>query len=267
MECWLGGQLSVVGFCCLAGFLALGARQSSLDGLAKPQAAEKPLLAGMILGLCFYKPTLLVVLLPVLLAARQFWTLLGVALTGMGLALLTWLAVGREGIEAFANTLLGFSRSTTQSSDLVLPTWKFVDLNAFTRLLLGSSLWQRLLFLALALPPLFLLLWRAWQVPRDREDDRLTLFAIAILATPVVNLYVGIYDSIVVVLGAIVLVGRLASRGELPARVPFWLTALLSCSLGDPAAGARVASPVIFSCPARPDAGRLAHPERESPPE
>jgi hypothetical protein len=214
MECWLGGQISAVGFFVVAACLAL-------------DHSGRPLLAGMVLGLCFYKPTLLVVLLPVLLAARQFWTLLGVTLTGIGLALLSWATVGREGIQAFVDAALRFSRDTTQSGELTLPLAKFVDLNTFTRLLLGPSLLQRVLFLALALPPLGLLLWRAWQVRRGDGGARLTLLASAILATPVLNIYVGIYDSILAVLGTLVLVGMLTRRrAALPPRFQLWLLAL-----------------------------------------
>ncbi len=214
MECWLGGQVSAVGFFCLAAFLAL-------------DLSDRPLLAGLVLGLCFYKPTLLLVLLPVLLVARRFWTLLGVTLAGVALALLTWLAVGTEGIHAFLQALLGFGRDTTASSELTLPLAKFVDLNAFTRLLLGPSLLQRLLFLLLALPPLGLLLWRAWHVRRDDREGRLTVLAIAILATPVLNLYVGVYDSILAVLGVLVLAGVLIRhRPALPPRFQLWLVAL-----------------------------------------
>lgn len=214
MECWLGGQLSAFGLCSLALFLAL-------------DQSGRSLLAGMFLGLCFYKPTLLLVLLPVLIVARQFWTLFGVALTGTGLGLLSWATVGRDGIQAFFEAVLGLSRSTTQSGALTLRTWKYVDLNAFTRLLLGPSLPQRLLFLALALPPLGLLLWRAWQVRQDDREGRLSLLSIAILATPLINLYVGIYDSILAVLGVLVLAGGwLRHHQALPPRLQLWLVAL-----------------------------------------
>ena len=127
METWLGGQLSAVGFCCLAGCVALD-RQG------------RPFAAGLVLGLCGYKPTLLVVLFPVLLAARRFRTLAGLAVTGLALAGLTCAAVGWEGITAFVERVTGFTRHRDGAGPLELPLTKFIDLNAFTRLLLGSSL-------------------------------------------------------------------------------------------------------------------------------
>src|SRR5437763_12599852 len=72
MECWLGGQLSAFGFFCVA--LAL-----RLD------LAGRPFRSGLVLGLCFYKPTLLVLLLPMLVVGRRFRTLAGMAATGLAL--------------------------------------------------------------------------------------------------------------------------------------------------------------------------------------
>ncbi len=213
MECWLGGQLSAFGFLCLAAFLAL-------------DRSGRQLPAGLVLGLCLYKPTLLVILLPVLLAARRFWTLLGVTLTGLGLLLLTWATVGTEGIRAFLEAGARFSRNI-QSGDLILPLRKFVDLNSCTQLLLGLSWPQRLLVLALILPPLGLLLWRAWHLKPQDEESRLTVFAVALLATPVLNFYVGIYDSILAVLGVLILAGlQLRHRPALSPRFQLWLLAL-----------------------------------------
>lgn len=214
MECWLGGQLSALGYCILAAFLAL-------------DRAGRSLSAGMVLGVCLYKPTLLIVLLPTLLVARRFWTLLGFGLTWIGLGLLNVILIGREGIAAFLRAVFRFSRSTTESEELILPLAKFVDLNACTRLLLGDSVLQRVLFLTLVLPPLGLLLWRAWRLRSEEPEGRMILFGSAILATPVLNIYVGTYDSILVVLGVLIWVGvLLRHRSALPSRFRFWLVAL-----------------------------------------
>jgi hypothetical protein len=215
MECWLGGQLSAVGFFCLAAAVAL-------------DRSDRPFASGLVLGLCLYKPTLLVLVLPMLLAARRFWTLLGVALTAAALGLLCLGAVGWEGSRAYLDVLLGFTRTTTQSGALELRTWKYVDLNAFTRLLLhGPSLGQRLLLLALALPPFLALLRAAWKLDQRDEVSRQLLWSATLLGTPVLNLYVGIYDSILAVLGALLLAGVLRQRAPaLPPGLRAWLVAL-----------------------------------------
>lgn len=213
-ECWLGGQLSAVAFCCLAVTVAF-------------DRAGRPLASGMALGLALYKPTLLLVILPVLVVARRWWALAGVTLTGMALAGLTLAAVGWEGSRAFLDKLLGFTGTATQVSGLELRTWKYVDFNAFTRLLVGPGVVQRLCFLALALPTLAIVLGRAWQLGRGGLREGRLLWAIALLATPVLNVYVGIYDSVLAVLGALVLIDALGRpAAQLPAGLQFWLVAL-----------------------------------------
>jgi len=214
MECWVGGQLSAIGFCCLAAAVALD-RQG------------RPLFSGLVLGLCLFKPTLLLVVLPVLLASRRFWILAGIVLTGLALAGLTLTVVGWDGTWAFVDKLTGFTRSATQNSGLELPLPKFIDLNAFTRMLLGASLAQRLLFAALALPLLGGLLLRAWRTDTCDRRQLTLLWATTLLATPVVNLYVGVYDSVLAVLGALLLVDGLGCTGTtVPPRLRYGLLAL-----------------------------------------
>jgi len=215
MECWQGGQLSVVAFFCIA--VALALEQSGWR-----------FASGLALGLCFYKPTFLALILPVLIVARRWRTLLGVAATGGILALVTLACVGWDGSMAFIDKLLGFSRDATGASPLALKTWKYVDLNAFTRLLLGSpGMAQKLLFLASALPALTLVLYRAWSLDRHDERYRRLVWAAVLIATPVVNLYVGIYDSVLAALGALLLVDALRREGAaLTPAVRCWLGAL-----------------------------------------
>ena len=47
------------------------------------------------------------------------------------------------------------------------------------------------------------LLLRAWRTPTPDRLQLTLLWATAVLATPVVNLYVGVYDSVLAVLGAL----------------------------------------------------------------
>jgi hypothetical protein len=83
IEAWAGGQLSVVGFFSIA--LALFCEQRRL-----------PILAGVALALCLYKPTLLVLVLPLLLIGRRFKMLSGFCLCGLVLAGISVLSVGKQ---------------------------------------------------------------------------------------------------------------------------------------------------------------------------
>ncbi len=187
MECWLGGQLSAFGFCCIAVAFCL-------------DQASRPFWSGMILGLCLYKPTLLLLLLPMLLFARRFWTLAGVGVAGITLTAGSLLAVGEKICVSYIPALLGFTGTTT-GTGMERKDWKFVDLNFFFRNLFGEpTLTGTVLVMLLAAGPLALLVVAWWRFPRLEEDRRRLVWASTLAWTLVINLYMGIYDVILVVL-------------------------------------------------------------------
>jgi hypothetical protein len=190
MESWLGGQLSALGFLCIG--LAF-----YLDQL------KRLFLSGLILGLCLYKPTLLLLLLPMLLVARQFWTLAGVGISGIGLAVVSLLAVGKETCLSYVPALLGFTGTTT-GTGMERKDWKFVDLNFFFRNLFGDpTLVGTVLVMLLAAGPLVFLLVAWWRFPRLEEGRRKLIWASTLTWTLVINVYMGIYDVILVVLAVL----------------------------------------------------------------
>jgi len=200
-ECWLGGQLSSVGF---FAFATAGYFLHS----------RRPVAAGLALGLCFYKPTLLVLVLPGLVLARQGRVLAGMAATGVLLGLISLVAVGWETCRGYLDVLLAFRQSTTTGAGLEIRTWKYVDLSNNVRLLLGNSPWNLALVAALALAPLLWLLRSWWHWPAAADDRRRLTWAATLMLTPVINLYVGVYDSILVVQGAILVADVLLRRGR-----------------------------------------------------
>lgn len=200
LECWMGGQLSALGF--LAFALALFAQHRGW-----------PFAAGMALGLCLYKPPFLVLFLPLLLVSRQWRMLLGVAAAGIVLATLSLAAVGLDVCLGYADVLLAFRKSTTGADGLVLRTWKYIDLNSSLKLLCGGpSPVQLGLVLLLAVVPLAMLVraWARWGT--TDENGRQLLWAAALTWTPVLNLYVGVYDSVIVVQGALLTAACIARR-------------------------------------------------------
>lgn len=192
MECWLGGQLSAFGFCCVA--LAYYCLQCS-----------RRMAAGSALGLCLYKPTLLVLLLPLLVVARCWRVLAGFGLTAVALVGVSIAAVGWKGCLAYARLLLGFTRTTTGGEGAALPVLKFVDLNSCFRLLFGGAALDRgmlaLAVVVMVAVPLGALAVAWWRFGRG-GDPRL-VWAPTLTWTLLANLYVGVYDSILVVLSAL----------------------------------------------------------------
>jgi hypothetical protein len=207
MECWLGGQLSAIAFLCMA--LAF-----------YWEDAQKPIWSGLALGLCLYKPTLVVLLLPMLAVARRWWTLLGVGLTGLALALVSLLAVGSRICLSYIDALRGFTGTAT-GAGMVRKDWKFIDLNFFFRNLFGEPTpLGKVLVLMLAAGPLIFLMISWWKLGGmlsrpsgvrslgHRESNgresmapycRL-LWASTVTWTMVINVYMGIYDMVLVIL-------------------------------------------------------------------
>jgi hypothetical protein len=190
MECWLGGQLSAFAFFCLALVFSL-------------EEAGRPILSGLALGLCLYKPTLLILLLPMLAVARRGWTLLGVGLTALGLGLVSLLTVGRQICFSYIDALRGFTGTAT-GTGMVRKDWKFIDLNFFFRNLFGepTPLGKALVLVIAAVPLIFLVIsW--WRLDRGGEAYRRLVWASTVTWTMVLNVYMGPYDMILVVLAVL----------------------------------------------------------------
>jgi len=215
MECLLGGQLSTVAFfsVCLGYFF---------------QQRNHSFASGMALGMLFYKPTLLVLILPMLALTRSGLSLLGLAVTGLILAGTSMFAVGWEGAFNYLEALQRFSR--TISTFLPLRSYKYIDINSFLRLLLGgTSELQVVLFVILIVSFLsvFFVKWASFN--KQDNASKQMLWAATLTGTPVINFYVGIYDSILVVAGILITIDVVLNHFSTEAhRIPFMLQILLS---------------------------------------
>ena len=200
VECLAGGQTSAFGFFCLA--LAI-----NRDGRGHY------ILSGLALSLCAYKPTLLLLIVPMLLITRRYSTLLGFVAGCALLAVVSLLVVGRQGCLGYINTLLYFTNASTSSAS-GLRSWKYVDINSFFRLLVGNHPYLRWALTAgaflLTLPFLFRYWWKSASLPPTEQS---LAWALTITWTLVLNLYVGIYDTTLVVL-SLLLAANALYRGE-----------------------------------------------------
>jgi Glycosyltransferase family 87 len=209
VECLAGGQTSAVGFFSLA--LAINRERRG-----------HYILSGLALSLCAYKPTLLLLLVPMLLITRRYTTLLGFV-AGCGLlALVSLLVVGRQGCLGYINSLLYFTNASTSAAS-GLRSWKYVDVNSFFRLLAGNYPYLRWAMAAAAFLVGLPFLFKCWWSSAFKRQNKQSLdWALTITWTLVLNVYVGIYDSTLVVLSLLlttdVLYRRLANKqSSLPA--------------------------------------------------
>ncbi|HEV7745001.1 MAG TPA: glycosyltransferase family 87 protein [Pyrinomonadaceae bacterium] len=197
VECLAGGQTSAVAFFCLA--LAIN-----------QERARHFISSGLALSLCAYKPTLLLLIVPMLLITRRYSTL-SAFVAGIGLlAVVSLLLVGKQGCVGYINTLLYFSKASTGVVS-GLKSWKYVDINSFFRLLLGPSPYLRwamtVAAFLIAMPSLVQFWWNS-----RRSQQPVMDWALTITCGLVLNVYVGIYDCTLVVLSLLLTTEILSRR-------------------------------------------------------
>jgi len=181
-DTWVSGQLSVVGFVAIA--MTLGCiEKGNLFG------------GGLALSLCCYKPTLLILLLPMLLFRRQFRSLLGFA---TGAVTLVLAAVAAYGWRIWID-YMHFMQSAAAEMERLRPLMKYADLTAFFSLLTGPRSAPLLALLCgLAILPFLI---RAW---RHYEEAPLFVWAITLTWTLILGPYVPLYDTTLIISSIIV---------------------------------------------------------------
>ena len=185
MECWMGGQISSIGFLALALSFYLYQRNRNI-------------LSGLALGICLYKPTLLIIILPFLLLTRRYKILLGFTLCGFVLTLISVFAFGWHTCVNWTELTFRFARLT--SAEDTIKMFKYIDLIAFLRLLFGEiGQTTRIIFYIIygIWFAYFISLLRKFRV-ENRCFHELVIASI-LTWTAVLNIYFPIYDSIIVI--------------------------------------------------------------------
>jgi hypothetical protein len=197
-----------------------------------------PFLAGLALAFCTSKPTLLILVVPMLVTTKRFRALVGLGAGSVALVGASVLVVGWSGYVSYVNMLWRFGRYATAASS-PLNTAIYVDASAFVRLLLvghgQAAVAAGLVTAAVAIP--FLL--RFWWCQRN-SDDMALAWSGTIIWTMILSVYMPVYDTTTVAIAGVLLVDRLLGQGrsweELPWRLKGLLYALyLTPWLGPPA--------------------------------
>jgi hypothetical protein len=203
IETLVDGQLSTVGlFAIAAAFLLEDSGQFFLGGLA--------------LSVCAYKPTLLLLLIPMLFVTRQFKLLIGVFTGLTALVLLTTVMLGRDVWPGYLEMASRFGQSSVgvrTTSHLTLS--KYVDLVNFSAILPHGRSWQVLAVLFAAILWAAISLARAWwKAPASGQQAIRLAWAATLTWTLLLNAYVPIYDSILVVLSVLITAGVLTGAHQ-----------------------------------------------------
>jgi len=184
----INGQLAAVAFFALA----LAIREDDRG---------RAVLSGLALSLCAYKPTLLVLILPMLFVTRRFKTLAGF---GIGALALILFAMAVEGVRVWSGYLDMLLDLTRMHSLLRLSV--YIDLRAFTSLLSPTHSWIILASVVAFGAWVIFGLFRVWlsSVGAGRTANTL-VWATTITWTLLLNIYVPMYDSILAVLSTVVI--------------------------------------------------------------
>ncbi|MGP0075465.1 MAG: glycosyltransferase family 87 protein [Bryobacteraceae bacterium] len=212
-ETWIGGQMSVVVFFIwVLFFWCLENDRGVIAGFG----------AGFVLALCLFKPTLVWLPALMLVVGRRWRVVGGLAAGGVAMALLSLATVGVDGCRGWV-AALAMNGSTVAKAGEAWHLAKYVDILAFSHLLFAN--WPAVAEIAAIVVAVIALVWlgREWWRSDSASSDSASrdrrLWAATLCFTLVVNPYVPIYDSILVVCA----VALVASLGQAPAG---WLLAL-----------------------------------------
>jgi hypothetical protein len=171
---------------------------------------SNPFGSGLALSILAYKPTLLLLLLPMLFLTRRFRTLLGFI---FGTVILIVVATAFTGIQiwpAYANMLGHFGHSTGLRGQSALQLWKYIDFVSLSYAIPGgrtrAGVAILICLISTVVPGLGLLLWKS--VKGGRSAQYLA-WAATLTWTLMVNVYVPIYDSVLVTIAVVLTLGAL----------------------------------------------------------
>ncbi|HQR08198.1 MAG TPA: glycosyltransferase family 87 protein [Gemmatales bacterium] len=208
-ETWLGGQLSSVAFFSYALAWYFWRR-----GMAGP--------TGMALGLCLYKPTLLILIVPMLLLARLWKVLLGMTIAGLLLLCVSLLMVGWDCTFSYVEVVLAFRKATAGNEEIAIRTWKYIDFNHFYLQLIGPSMLKTVMFIFTSLLCVGLMLVPRWWRWKKEEENQETAWACTLFLVPLINIYVGVYDSILAVQTGIIVTEVMLRRTSGKLLTTYW---------------------------------------------
>ncbi len=213
LETWIGGQLSVLTFFAMVLFVCCFENRWLV-------------LAGLALGLASFKPSLIAIPAAMMLVSGSWRMLAGLCTSGALMVATSIATAGVDGFGLWLGRMKVFSAIAT-SNESILRRTKYVDLNSFFTILLGGNSVARGIATVCTLAAFSILAWTWWKNRHRSQEVQRYLWAATITWTLMINIYVPVYDTILLV-PAIALVSRsLAIRSEQKrATLQVWLIVL-----------------------------------------
>ena len=154
----------------------------------------------MSLAFCLYKPTFLLLIIPMLLLSRRNRILSGFMFGAVLLAGISFISIGKQSSLDYLNILSGASMKSL-GAEVFFRTFKYTDIFSFFRLLFADFklfYWASIIVTMLASIPLLIQLW--WRTNNFDQSRRDLVFACTLTWTTVFNVHFGIYDTVIAVL-------------------------------------------------------------------
>jgi len=201
LETWIGGQLSVIGFFAVVLFLCCFEKRW-------------PVVAGLALGLATYKPSLVAIPAAVMLLGGCWRMLAGLSAGSAVMLLGSMATAGVDGLWLWILRLRVFSAYAI-SNEPILRRTKYVDLNSFFTVLLGASSVERGIAMLATSAAFLILAWHWWRSRhQEAHEVQRYLWAATLSWTMMINIYVPVYDTIVLVPAAALMACSLAGADQ-----------------------------------------------------
>jgi hypothetical protein len=174
-----------------------------------------PLLSGLALSILTYKPTLLLLIVPMLLLTRRFRTFIGFA---AGTAVLIAASTSFAGLQiwvAYAQFVHSFAGTAGLFGESAIKRWEYVDFNSFLYGIPGGRSWIGLTILGFVL--LGLGIWLARLLHKSGSAGSAAqnmAWATALTWTMVINVYVPVYDTLLIAVAVVLTIGSLLEVEE-----------------------------------------------------
>ncbi len=178
------------------------------------ERSSRPLMSGLSLSILTYKPTLLLLVVPMLLLTRRFRTFCGFLCGSAALALTATAFAGGQIWIAYAHFLNFFARFVGVGGQSILFLRQYVDLRSFIRAASGgSSRGATVVLMAMTIAAAAGLSVLVWRSAKGGHAEQLLCWAATLTWTLLLNVYVPVYDAILAVIAVLLTLGALRELG------------------------------------------------------
>ncbi len=186
---------------------------------------SRHVLSGLALSILAYKPTLLLLIVPMMFVTRRFRALVGFCTGGVVLIVASTMFAGPQIWPVYAHFLETFAGTAGIHGEVSIKRWEYVDFNSVSysipggRTRLGVAL---LACLVIGIGAWIVVLWRK-SVGSDVTVQNL-IWAITLTWTLLINVYVPVYDTLLIAVAAALTTGALAQIKW--GRIAGWMSVL-----------------------------------------